>query len=195
MNFPLRRTRPGSACAALLTAWIVSACAPAASGAVAAVPAPRTGAQEDLLLPVRYDAGTGKLFLTVPRFGEEILYLNTLAAGLGTAGLDRGQLGPSGIVRFERNGERVHLVLQNTAHRAGSGDPAARRAVEESFPSSVLAAFPVESEGPDGTVVDATAFFLSDVYDVAGSVRGAGAGALRTDPARSYIDPANSRSF
>jgi hypothetical protein len=59
---------------------------PAAAPPLAAQPA--AGA----VLPARYDAATGRLFLTV-RPGEELLYLNTLAAGLGTAGLDRGQLG------------------------------------------------------------------------------------------------------
>jgi hypothetical protein len=74
------------------------------------------------LLPVRHDAATGRVFLTIPRLGEDMLYLNTLATGLGAAaaGLDRGQTGSEAVVRFERHGARVLLVQPNTAFRAVS---------------------------------------------------------------------------
>jgi hypothetical protein len=149
------------------------------------------------LLPVRYDAPTGKVFLTIPELGRDLLYLNTLAAGLGTTptGLDRGNVGASAVVRFERHGARVFLVQQNTAHRAVSPDPALRRSVEESFPRSVLAAFPIEREERGGVVVDATDFFLSDVYDVAGAVRRMGLGTVRLARERSFIDGGRTRAF
>src|SRR5690606_12647725 len=38
---------------------------------------------EQVLLPVRYDTATGRVFLTIPRLGMEFLYLNTLATGFG----------------------------------------------------------------------------------------------------------------
>jgi hypothetical protein len=60
--------------------------------------------------------------------------------------------------------------------------------VEESFPRSVLASFAVQSEGAAGIVVDATDFFLSDVYDVVGRIRNARLGTVRIDADRSYID-------
>ncbi|MEX2582122.1 MAG: zinc-dependent metalloprotease [Gemmatimonadota bacterium] len=187
-----------SAIPTLVFAVLITGCgalrgSPAAPGLPAAQPI--AVESDDRLLPIRYEENTGKVFLTIPRMGEEVLYLNTLAAGLGTAGLDRGQLGPSGVVHFERHGERVHMVLRNHRHRAGSADRAASAAVEESFPISVIAAFPVESEGQEGVVVDATPYFLSDVYDVVGSLGGAGAATIRPDASRSYIDPQNTRSF
>jgi hypothetical protein len=128
---------------------------------------------------------------------RELLYMNTLAAGLGTTptGLDRGNVGTSALVRFERHGPRVFLVQENTVHRAITDDPALRRSVAESFPRSVLASFPIEREGPSGLVVDATDFFLSDVYDVAGQVRRSGMGSIRLERARSYIDGERTGSY
>jgi hypothetical protein len=150
------------------------------------------------LLPVRYDPASGKVFLTVPEPGRALLYLNALAAGVGTTptGLDRGNIGISAVVRFERRGPRVFLVRDNTAHRAVTEDAALRRSVEESFPRSVMASFSVERELPGGgVVVDATEFFLSDVYDVAGSLRRAGQGTVRLAPDRSFIDGDRTASF
>lgn len=187
---------------AFIPAVVLAAAGACSSAAVAppqSAPAPAQAAEPAAsgLLPLRYDATTGKVFLTIPRLGERLLYLNTLASGLGStaASLDRGQLGDNAVVRFERRGARVYLIRENTAVLARTDNPALQRSVEESFPSSVLASFAVQRDGPGGTVVDATDFFLSDVYDVIGSLRGARLGSARLDRERSFIDPANTRSF
>jgi hypothetical protein len=201
-----RLPRPAAALPLLLTSAMVS-CAPAATTSTdgpgpaaqearaAAMPAAATPG--DHLLPLRLDAATGRVLLTIPRLGEDLLYLNTLATGLGTtaAGLDRGQTGLDAVVRFERHGSRVLLVRENTVHRAVTADDALQRTVAESFPRSVIASFAVQSEGPRGTVVDATDFFLGDMYDVAGRLRAARMGTLRVDRERSYIDRENTRSY
>ncbi|MDQ3515736.1 MAG: zinc-dependent metalloprotease, partial [Gemmatimonadota bacterium] len=185
-------------CLVALVASLAAACAPAARPSQPA-PSPdiTLAPTESGLLPVRYDAATGKVSLTVPRLGERLLYLNTLATGVGAtaAGLDRGQLGDNAVVRFERRGARVYLIRENSAVLARTDNEALRRSVEESFPSSVLASFAVQRELPGGVVVDATDFFLSDVYDVIGALRTARLGSVRLDRERSFIDPANTRSF
>lgn len=168
--------------------------------AVSAEPSPPTSVASadvgmDAMLPVRYDASSGKLFLTVRRMGEEMLYLNTLASGVGGLGLDRGQVGSEAAVRFERHGARVLMVQTNTAHRAIGGDSALAQSVAESFPRSVLASFPVTSEGTGGVVVDATEFFLSDVFNVAGRIRSSRNGSARIDRDRSFIIAGNTRAF
>lgn len=179
---------------------VLGACAGHAGVAPAPSPAPQTAAEtaaEELLLPVRYDAATGKVFLTVRRLGEEMLYLNTLAAGLGTTSpmLDRGQIGVEAVVRFERHGPRVLLIRENVGHRALSDDPALQRSVAESFPRSVLGAFPIQREERGALVVDATDFFLSDVFDVIGSIRAAGLGTVRLDRERSFVDAEYTKAF
>jgi hypothetical protein len=170
---------------------------PGADAAAASSTTTPAAAAADLLLPVRHDAATGRILLTIPRLDEDMLYLNTLATGLGStaAGLDRGQVGTDAVVRFERRGARVLMVQPNTAHRAVGGDDALQRSVAESFPRSVVASFAVQSEGPAGTVVDATDFFLGDVYDVIGRLRGARLGSLRVDRDRSYIDGTRTKAF
>lgn len=186
----------------LMTVCILAGCAsatrPAQSTAVAG-PAPATAPapMDPALLPLRYDASSGKVFLTIPRLGERLLYLNTLATGVGltAAWLDRGQLGDNAIVRFERRGARVYLIRENTAVVARSDNAALQRSVDESFPSSVLASFAVQRDAAGGVVVDATDFFLSDMYDVIGALRGAQLGSVRLDRERSFIDPGNTRSF
>ncbi|HUF65274.1 MAG TPA: zinc-dependent metalloprotease [Gemmatimonadaceae bacterium] len=180
------------ACTAIAsTACAVRTAPPPASGTQAA-----TAVADGSLLPLRYDAASGKVFLTVPRLGEELLYLNTLATGLGAqaVGLDRGEVGTNALVRFERHGARVYLVRANTGYVALTESEALRRSAEESFPSSVLGSFAVQSTGPGGVVVDATDFLLSDAFDVIGRIRRAQWGTVRLDRERSFIDAANTRS-
>jgi hypothetical protein len=152
-------------------------------------------------LGVQVDADGNRVLLVVPesRLDRDFLYLNTLAtgAGVGRLGLDRGQTGTSAVVRLERRGNRVLLVRDNWTVRALGGDEAEARAAAESFPRSVVASFPIQDgDSADGRItLDATAFFLGDVYDVIGSVRRAGQGTLRLDRDRSWVDESSTGSF
>ena len=89
-----------------------------------------------------WDAKEGKLWLEIDKWSSEFLYQSGLSAGMGSndIGLDRGQLGATRIVRFERSGPKVLLVQENLDYRAVSDDPAEKRAVHDSFAESVLAA-------------------------------------------------------
>ncbi|MGQ0562130.1 MAG: hypothetical protein ACT443_09680 [Gemmatimonadota bacterium] len=68
---------------------------------LAAAPA----AAQDAFIPVHYDEPTGKLLLEITRLDQDLLYLNSLATGLGSnaLGLDRGTIGEEAVVRFERH--------------------------------------------------------------------------------------------
>jgi hypothetical protein len=159
--------------------------------------APGLGAQ-DAFLPIHLDPETGAIHLEVERLGEDLLYMNTLAAGLGSlepTRLDRGQTGSAMVVRFERRGPRVVLVRRNVSAIASSGDPYEVQAVEESFPPSILASMPVVEVNGDRVRVDATDFFLSDVWDVHGTVRRAGMGEIRLDRDRSFIAEEHTQAF
>ncbi len=54
--------------------------------------------------PFYWDAKAGKVWLEIDKGKSEFLYVESLPAGIGSndLGLDRGQLGQSHIVRFER---------------------------------------------------------------------------------------------
>src|SRR5882757_2847457 len=107
-----------------------------------------------------WDAKAGKLWLEIDKWNSEFLYQSGLPAGVGSndIGLDRGQLGATRMVRFERSGLKVLLVQENLDYRAVSNDPDERRAVRESFAESALWAFTVAAEEKDRALVDATDF-------------------------------------
>src|SRR5689334_24059848 len=78
-----------------------------------------------------WDEKEGKLWLEIDKWQSEFLYQSGLAAGVGSndIGLDRGQLGPTRVVRFERVGPKVLLVQSNLNYRAVSSSAEERRAV------------------------------------------------------------------
>ena len=107
----------------------------------APAPEAKKAATQDMegFIPLRWENETGKLLMEITRFNEEMIWQVSLAAGVGSnpIGLDRSQLGATHIVRFERVGPRVLMVEPNYAYRAISNDPSERRAVEQSFATSI----------------------------------------------------------
>jgi hypothetical protein len=153
--------------------------------------------KRDGYFPVYWDAARGRLLLEV-RPGEEFLYLPSLATGIGSEplGLDRGLIGQSLLVQFNRVGPRVQLVIKNTDFRATRTDNAALvRSVEESFPTSTLAAFDVVAEDQGRVLVDATQHFLSDLMDVRATLRRENAGTYQLDRDRSSIYLVHTKAF
>ncbi|WP_277214298.1 hypothetical protein, partial [Isoptericola croceus] len=67
----------------------------------------------------------GQLWLAVDKFDTDFLYVHSLSHGLGSndIGLDRGQLGGTHVVRFERVGPKVLLIQPNLDYRALSDNP------------------------------------------------------------------------
>ena len=164
-------------------------------------PAPAPAASNvqtfDGFIPLRWDADNGKLMMEITHFGEELIWQVSLASGVGSnpIGLDRHQLGATHVIRFERVGPRVLMIEPNYGYRALSNDPSERRAVEQSFAQSVLASFKVESSTPNGVLVDATDFFLSDAHGVARRLRDAQQGSYTLDKNRSAIYLARTKAF
>ncbi|WP_420127972.1 zinc-dependent metalloprotease [Longimicrobium sp.] len=153
--------------------------------------------KRDGFLPVYWDAAAGRLWLEIPRTGQELIYVVSLPAGLGSndIGLDRGQLGGERLVRFDRVGPRVLMVQPNQAYRATTDNPAERRAVEESFAQSVLWGFEVKAESDGRVLVDATDFVVRDAHGVVPALRRARQGEYRLDATRSALYPQNTKAF
>jgi hypothetical protein len=148
------------------------------------------GAQKlDGYFPLYWDAEGGRLLLEISRFNSEFLYQVSLPTGVGSnpLGLDRGQLGDTRVVHFERVGPKLLLVEANQRYRAISTDAAERRAVEESFARSVIWGFKVEAAEGARVLVDATTFFLRDAHGVADRLRESGQGQYRLDESRSAL--------
>lgn len=84
------------------------------------------------LLDLRAEPESGKVLLFFDRFPAEYIYVPALQSGAGSndLGFDRGKLGPSRLIRFERYGNRVLMVEPNLAFRADSNNPFERRAIQ-----------------------------------------------------------------
>ena len=87
-----------------------------------------------------WDAKAGKIWLEIDKWNTEFLYVESLPAGIGSndIGLDRGQLGDSSIVRFDRSGPRILLVAPNYSFRATSNNVDERVAVKDAFAESKI---------------------------------------------------------
>ena len=195
------------AIAVLLVSLAAAACTTAGEPAS---PAPRQGAglpsiesktagleAMDGFLPLYWDEAEGKLWLEVPETDTELLYVHSLASGVGSndIGLDRNQLGRTRVVRFERAGRKLFLVEPNYEFRAVTDNPAERRAVEDAFARSILWGFTIAAETDGRLLVDATDFVIRDVHGVADRLRGSGQGTYRLDEDRSAVHRANTRAF
>lgn len=138
--------------------------------------------------PMYWDAKKGRMLLEVDKWETEFLYYAAVASGVGSndIGLDRGRIGPSHVVQFERSGNKVLLVESNYDYRARSTDAQERRAVAESFARSVLWGFEVLTEEAGKVLVDATPFFLQqDAVGAAQDIARARQGNYRIDAGRS----------
>jgi len=144
-----------------------------------------------------YDEKQDKVFLAIEKFDTPFLYINSLAAGIGSndIGLDRGQLGNERIVKFERRGPKVLLVQPNYDYRAETDNADEKRAVEEAFAQSVLWGFKVEAENGGKVLVDASDFFMQDAHDVVGTLRNTKQGVYALDKSRSAFYLPRIRNF
>ena len=101
----------------------------------------------DGYFPLYWEERTGSLFLEIPKFDTDFLFVTGLAAGLGSndIGLDRGIGGGGRIVHFERVGPKVFLVQPNESFRSSSPNPAERKSVADSFARSIPRLRPARS--------------------------------------------------
>ena len=157
----------------------------------------------DGLIPLDWDAKSGRLYIEIPRIDAEgrsgdFLYATSLPFGTGSndLGLDRGQVSEGRIVHFERRGPKVLLVQPNLAFRSSSSDKDEQLAVRQSFAESVLWGFTIAAESDDGPVlVDATDFFLHDAHGVADTLTRLKQGTYKVDTTRSAIALDNTKAF
>jgi hypothetical protein len=147
--------------------------------------------------PFYWDAKAGKVWLEIDKWNSEFLYVEALPAGIGSndIGLDRGQLGDSYIVRFERTGPRVLLIAPNQSYRAVSNNADERRSIREAFAESTLWGFEVAAEEGDRVLVDATAFYLRDHHGIPGTLQRLQQGQFRLDASRSAFFLPNTKNF
>lgn len=144
-----------------------------------------------------WDGKQGKLWLEIDKWGTDFLYQTGLTAGVGSndIGLDRGQLGRTRVVRFERSGPKVLLVQENLEYRAVTTDEDERRAVKESFAESTIWGFKVEAEEEARALVDATDFFLRDAHGIPATLQKEKQGMYKLDSSRCAIYLPRTKNF
>ena len=168
--------------------------------------------RNDGFMPYYWDTKKGVLLFefTPQRMHEEFIYFTGLSSGVGSIQMfaDRSSVGRSQLCRLVRSGPKVLVIAENTAFRAERGSAELKHSVERSFPTSVIASLPIESEQNETLIVNANPLVLRDVTGlldqlrrpsraVNGMIRPAEGGGAnwRLDDQRSTIDMEHTRGF
>ncbi|NVK54873.1 MAG: zinc-dependent metalloprotease [Alteromonadaceae bacterium] len=143
-------------------------------------------------IPVYYDASKDKVFLQIETLNEPLLFQSSLPHGVGSndIGLDRGQLGATRLVQFERYGNKILLKQLNTEYRASAENPAEKASIDEAFADSVIAGFTIVASNDSAVIIDYTDQLFSDIHGIAERLKSSNQGSFKPDASRSgvYID-------
>jgi hypothetical protein len=144
-----------------------------------------------------YDDASGKVWMVVDQLDKEFLYVNSLAAGLGSndIGLDRGQLGSTRVVSFRKSGPKLLLVEPNLSYRAITDNESEARSVREAFAESALWGFKIEASQNGKFLIDMTDFLFRDAHDVTGTLRSQRQGTYRADASRTALYLPRTKNF
>ncbi|QJR82923.1 DUF5117 domain-containing protein [Alteromonas pelagimontana] len=153
--------------------------------------------RHDGYIPFYYDSENDKIFLEITDFDQPLLFLSSMPQGVGSndIGLDRGQLGDTRIIEFERYGNKVLLKQLNTQYRADSDNPAEKASIDEAFADSVLAGFTVAAVDGDKVLIDYTPYLLSDVHGISTALFQSEQGNFAPDASRSGVFLPRSKGF
>lgn len=144
-----------------------------------------------------YEAESGKVFVQMNSFGEQFLFQSSLPQGIGSndIGLDRGQLGETRLVVFERFGKNVLLRQLNTEFRVTTDNLAEQASIDEAFADSVIAGLPIVAQTRDQVLVDYTDFLLSDIHHIGDKLAGRNQGKYKVDTNRSGVFLKRTKTF
>jgi hypothetical protein len=153
--------------------------------------------RRDGFIPMYLSERQGKLLLEIPRDSMRVLMFISQTTGLGSnpIGIDRGAGGADQVARFDREGDRVLVVLENWSYRGAADNPAHQRTVAEAFPPSTIASLPLLADEGGRLLVDATDFVMRDWNDVAGALTRSQQGSYSVARDRSSIVDQNTRAF
>ena len=149
------------------------------------------------LIPVYYDDESDKVYLAVPTDHAEYLFQSSLPYGVGSndIGLDRGQLGDTRLVSFEKFGNKVLLKQHNTKYRATQGSAAEKQSIDEAFADSVIAGFTLVAKSDSTSLIDYTPFLLSDIHGIGNRMARTNQGSFSVDKMRSGVYLPKTKGF
>ena len=153
--------------------------------------------KKDGLIPVYYDDESDRAYLAVPTEHAEYLFQSSLPYGVGSndIGLDRGQLGNTRLVSFEKFGNKVLLKQHNTKYRATQGSAAEKQSIDEAFADSVIAGFTLVAKSDSTSLIDYTPFLLSDIHGIGNRLAGTNQGSFSVDNMRSGVYLPKTKGF
>lgn len=143
------------------------------------------------------DTAQGRVLLGVSTLDQPFLLTSSLPYALGSndVGLDRRQSGEVKMVRFQKFGNRLFLVQDNTRFIANSRDADERAAVAESFAGAVLWAGDIVASDGGRHLVDFSSFLLADQHGVAARLAETKQGGYSVDAKRSAVLAADAKAF
>jgi hypothetical protein len=109
------------------------------------------------------------------------------ARGIGSSFQLGGLPIADGMCQFERQGDRVFLMLPNVRITASGPDSAYRRAVDNAVGASVVQSFKIEGEKDSTVLIDMASFFVSDGLDLSTRLRQGTNKTFRFDKDRSAV--------
>jgi predicted Zn-dependent protease len=144
-----------------------------------------------------YQIEQDKIFLKIDKFDQPFLFQSSMPQGIGSndIGLDRGQLGDTRLVKFERFGNKVLLKQLNTQYRASSSNLAEQASIDEAFADSVISGFTVVAVDGDVVIIDYSNFLLSDIHQISQRLAGTKQGSYQVDSKRSGVYLKKSKAF
>ena len=149
------------------------------------------------LFDLYWSAGDGQLLLAIDRFEQPFIYLTSLPQGIGSndIGLDRGQLGESRLVQFERFGHRVLLRQLNAGYRAESDNASERAAMTQAFAESVLWSGEIQAQDGDRVLVDVSSLVMTDLHGIGDTLAAMDEGSYQVAADKSAVDWSRTKSF
>lgn len=144
-----------------------------------------------------YDDANGLLYAQISSLENEFLYVNSLAAGVGSndIGLDRNQLGDTRVVKFIQSGPKILMIQPNYDFRAVSNNQDEVKSVRDAFASSVIFGFKVSAQDESGILIDITNFLLRDAHGVSSRLSQSKQGNYQIDASLSAIFMENTKNF
>lgn len=144
-----------------------------------------------------YSQKEDEIYLQVDQLNQEFIYVHSLTSGLGSndIGLDRGQLGGTAIVKFQRAGNKLLLVQPNQDYRANTNNELERRSVEQAFAKSVLFGFEIKDESENAFLIDFTPFLMQDAHGVSKRLKQQKQGTYKVDLSKSALAMQRTKAF
>ncbi|MGB1296711.1 MAG: zinc-dependent metalloprotease [Psychrobium sp.] len=140
---------------------------------------------------------SSSMLLSVDKLEQPFIYVTSLMQGVGSndIGLDRGQIGQSRLVQFERYGEQIVLRQLNTDYRAYTNNPSEELALTQAFAESILYRFDIVAKQGKRFLIDVSKFSKQDFHGIAQSLARSNQGSYSLDSSRSVINWGQSKSF